>query len=454
MAKVEITPLNISGVKLPFNLLDNLLGQKIDYSNLVYPMDLATNPQYCHAIQFSVHEYKYPKVEEAYQNLSASFDRLGAAAQAKYNDAASASIPNTSLAGVGSAIVAKGSALANQAGKVTMKGVTDEVKNSWNNLTNANLSAGVQGAQQIMQNAPAEVKEFFSKVAGYSTSDFKLQPIDKPLAYISLYMPDTLTTNFTSSYDPVSLTNTFGIAGYGVNAVADAMKDKKALDENVSNLLSDDYRRGALAGILGKIDKDLGSVVGQALQRVPNPQLQMIYRGINLREFTFDFTFTPASSKEAEEVDQIIKTFVYYSLPEVTSGAGGQFFIPPQIFRIKFAFLGDAGPAGQIYDIFKTNMTNLLGNQFTKIITGSNATNDITKAKNAKIFNIGDCVLKDVQVNYAPNGWASYNDGYPIQTTLSLNFSEIDLVNKQTMEKNGYAPKSLAKEIHDLGLLL
>ena len=54
-------------------------------------------------------------------------------------------------------------------------------------------------------------------------------------------------------------------------------------------------------------------------------------------------------------------------------------------------------------------------------------------APNAKIFQVGDCVLKNVNVDYAPNGWAAYNDGYPIQTRLTLQFQEMDIVTKQSM---------------------
>ena len=98
--------------------------------------------------------------------------------------------------------------------------------------------------------------------------------------------------------------------------------------------------------------------------------------------------------------------------------------------------MGDDGVGGQIYDIFKQNITNVFGNQFTKILTGSNPTDDITKAKNAKIFTIGDCVLENVSVNYAPLGtWASYEDGYPIQTTMTLSFKEIELIDRKSIER-------------------
>lgn len=453
MADIEITPININGVKLPFNLLDNLLGQQIDYTNLTYPMDLATNPQYCHAIQFSIHDYKYPVVDGYYQQASAALSNAGVAGAA-----AAGSVSNINPNVSDMSAKSLGTDLSNKVIQAT-KGASIEgakafgsqflgqVSGAVNYNFGAALSGAGQGIKDFMGKAPGDIGEFLTKYAPLATpGNYKRTVEENRLASISLYMPDTLVTNFSSNYDPVSLTKAFGIVGYAANAYADYMKNKDAMDNNPSNIISDDYRRGLAGAATEAIaGEGLGAAVQNALKRVPNPQVQLLYRGINLREFNFEFTFTPSSSKEAEEIDEIIKTFTYYSLPDITSGHGGQFFIPPQVFRIKFAFLGSDGVAGQIFDVFKTNMTNILGNQFTKIITGSNPTDDITKAKTAKIFQIGDCVLKDIQVNYAPNGWASYQDGYPIQTTLSLTFGEIELVNKQTP---GVKPKDTSNYVN------
>lgn len=448
MADIEITPININGVKLPFNLLDNLLGQQIDYTNLVYPMDLATNPQYCHAIQFSVHDYKYPVVEGYYQQASVALTNAGS--NIKGVDV-NTNIPDFSASSVAKDVVntvkQAGGNLSVEGTKASLAAAGATFNQAWNANIGGGVNSALSGLKDITGKAPGEITEFITKYGPLVTPGSYKRTIEETrLASISLYMPDTLVTNFSSNYDPVSLTKAFGIVGYGANAFADYMKNKDAMDTNPANIISDDYRRG-LAGVLAEnvAGEGIGAAVQNALKRVPNPQVQLLYRGINLREFTFEFTFTPSSAKEAEEIDQIIKTFTYYSLPDVTSGQGGQFFIPPQVFRIKFAFLGSDGVAGQIFDVFKTNMTNVLGNQFTKIITGSNPTDDISKSKTAKIFQIGDCVLKDIQVNYAPNGWASYQDGYPIQTSISLTFGEIELVNKQT---KGISPKDTTNYVN------
>ena len=49
-------------------------------------------------------------------------------------------------------------------------------------------------------------------------------------------------------------------------------------------------------------------------------------------------------------------------------------------------------------------------------------------------MNIQECVLTNVSVDYAPNGWAAYNDGYPIQTTLQLQFKETQILTKDRLK--------------------
>ena len=452
MAQIEITPFNISGVKVPSNLLDNLLGQHIDYTNLVYPMDLATNPQYCHAVQFLICDYSYPVVEGAYQQLtgltSNLLSQIGSAYGNISNSILGSSIPNITASGLVSSgknlVSGLSKSFSNTLSTTSGKEVLNAASSFYNNTNlSAPLQSGLSGLQNITSKAPAELESLFNQYGGLAQPQNWTKRTYEPMASISLYMPDSLVTNFNSNYDQVNLTDTFKIVGYASNATSDVMKSKDTAGSNPSNILAEDIIAGGVAQMQGTKFENLGSLISNAIKKVPNPQVQLLYRGLHLREFQFEFTFTPASQKEAEEVDQIIKTFTYYSLPQLTDSMGGQFFIPPQLFKIKFAFLGDSGAAGQIYDIFKNSLTNLVGNQFTKILTGSNPTIDVAKAKDAKVFHINDCVLKDISVNYAPNGWATYTDGYPVQTTISLTFAEINIVNKNTLQASGDAPGTI-----------
>ena len=269
-------------------------------------------------------------------------------------------------------------------------------------------------------------------------------------------MPDTLAIDYNSIYQDISLTDTFGLFGYFGNAVAD--RDKTSQSKNVQNLLGTTVAKfgGDLAGKLPGVEG--GNVTGllqQNLGVIPNPQMQVIYRGVRLREFQLEFIFTPVSRKEADNVDQIIKAFEYYSLPLIKKGMKGQYLEPPQTFSIDFKFLGSSNILSGITNVFGSTLSNIFDSSIIDLLTGTtpqSKSNDIKSAKQAKIFSVGDCVLRNLQVDHAPNGWSTYSDGIPVQTRLTLNFMEMDIRSKADIYNEGkrLTPQDQAKDLTDL----
>jgi hypothetical protein len=219
---------------------------------------------------------------------------------------------------------------------------------------------------------------------------------------ICLYMPDTLTSSYNASYDELSLTSELGTFGKGVQAFT-ALKDVFT-DQNKGAITSADP---FITNILTQLGSNLVGAHGAsdaAIQQqgyAINPQMQMIFRGMDFRQFQLSFLFTPSSSNEAATVNQIITTFKYHFSPSVLSASNainGMFFVPPAIFNLQFMF---------------------------------------NASENLYLPKYGDCVLRDIDVNYAPNGFAAHNDGAPVQTQLTMTFQEIEIVTKEKI-KNGY----------------
>lgn len=367
MAKIDIFPLSIDGVKIPINFLDNILARN-DTNNLLYPLDLVNNPIYGHAIQFTIYDYKYDKLETSFGSVQG--------------------------------------------------GVSNFYKNSF--------SQGKLSVSKVIENAKNIKPEDLSVLEDFLVPANYVPKRDRTLANISLYLPDTLATSFDSDYTSVSLTETFSLAGVlttGHQAYKSSLDSIKKNDAFNAAAI-----KGATSALLDGVTKGLA---GNVLKTVLNPQLQLIYRGIGLREFQFEFIFTPTSKKEAEAVEKIIDSFMFYSLPE--TAMNGQFLIPPQIFGIKFVYTGGDGLANTITDVFKKTMTNVLGSQLSGWLSGGNPTNKMSKNQNTKLFDIGDCVLSNVNVDYAPNGWSSYQDGQPVQTRLTLQFKEMNIRSKSDM---------------------
>jgi Tail-tube assembly protein len=253
---------------------------------------------------------------------------------------------------------------------------------------------------------------------------------------ISLYMPDTLAVNYSHNYGEVSLTDALGPAAFLASAAADYRSSKKGGDNDTGNFWNP-YGKALAAGAVGAVGKaagvpELGSIAQNAIGNVTNPHLQMLYKGVGLREFQFEFIFTPSSAQEAQQVDNIIKMFTFWSSPAIVSGSGvsHHYLEPPYIFDIGFSFLGGSGLVGAVTNFFKNIETQILGQQLTGALAPSLGLS--TPLRNAKIYTIyHPCVLKDISVDYAPNGWSSFNDGYPVQTRLNLQFKETDIVTKQ-----------------------
>lgn len=341
MASITVLPLSVGGVKPPLNLLANLFDKPPGGSNLTYPVDLTSNPNYGHAVILSVYDYDYG----ASQSISNFFS-----------------------------------------GGSSFK----DVLNS-GTLTGQGLKPQRKGAAK---------------------------------ANFSLYMPDTLTTSFNNEYNQVSLTDTLGWPGF----IASAIADQKIVDKG-SQTDAGNYTQIYAKGFAAKaLPGDLGTLAGNVTKQIINPQLQMLYKGINLREFQFEFRFTPTSKQEAQVVDTIIQKLTYYSVPELVGGKSNQFLKPPQLFSIKFAFTGGSGLAGALSNFFKNIGTNILTSQVTGALFGSNQVSSKNPAKIFKVYH--DCILKNIQVDYAPNGWSSYNDGYPVETRVVLTFAETDIVTK------------------------
>jgi hypothetical protein len=162
----------------------------------------------------------------------------------------------------------------------------------------------------------------------------------------------------------------------------------------------------ALPGI-GKIPGIVQSVMDNPAAKLAlnkmgyafNPQSQVLFQGIDFRTFEMSFTFSPKSAREAQQVQKIIKLFRTYAAPTIVTGAAGFFYTPPGVFNLSFRKDGNINP---------------------------------------NINKLTDCVLTNVNVNYAPNGfWSSYKDGQPTQTTMDLSFKETVLVDRAKIEQ-GY----------------
>jgi|LakMenEpi03Aug12_release.lakeMendotaPanAssembly.Ray.scaffolds.fasta_scaffold319337_1 hypothetical protein len=249
---------------------------------------------------------------------------------------------------------------------------------------------------------------------------------------IVLYMPDTLQYTFAQSYSEAALGDEMGgkIAAAGKSILEDlqnGLDPKAAAEKGLKG-------PAATAAIQKGFEVAGSKVIGQnsakaaaflTLGGVNNPMLEMLYSSPAFRQFTFEFMFYPRDEREALEVQNILERLRFHQAPEIDGGSGGLLLIPPSEFELSFYYGGRPNP-------------NLPG--------------------------IGRCVLTNISVNYAPNGWSAYemfgeNDprlgrtGMPTAIQLTLEFKETVILTKASMIRGngGYkGSQSVGDKIQNL----
>jgi len=198
------------------------------------------------------------------------------------------------------------------------------------------------------------------------------------LSTIQLYMPDSMDFQLGIDYD--SSTSALKAA------------------ESLPNIYG--YGPGAAATVINKALQN--SAVELTLKKfgyAVNPQIQLLFQGINFRDYSMSFVFSPNSKDEARNIQEIIKLFRGYAAPEIVRNTKGMFYKAPAYFDVSFYSNG---------------------------------------VVNTKINRIKRSVIKAVDVNYAPNGWAAHSDGAPVQTTMTIQLQEIVLIDRNEIFNNGY----------------
>lgn len=215
---------------------------------------------------------------------------------------------------------------------------------------------------------------------------------------VALYMPETVNVSYNANWQADSLTEAMGKVGLAADVVKDVSSAwaAKSMSAFAPYLAAGAAKLGEYTGALGNGATNFALFTqGYAL----NPRLEVLFKGTDMRHFQFDFLFSPFSAQESTNVENIIKMFRYHQAPEINTNDYGLLFVPPSEFDIDF--LKD----GQIND---------------------------------KIHQIGTCVLSGMNVDYAPFGWSTFEDGSPTNIRMTLQFMETEIVTKQRVREDNY----------------
>jgi len=189
--------------------------------------------------------------------------------------------------------------------------------------------------------------------------------------------------------------------GKGIGGLTQALADSggklkaayDALDENTRGSIRDALIAGGVNQFNANIDPD--KLVSRTQGQVLNPNLELLFQGVNLKTYDFNFTFTPRSQPEAQRVRRIIKVLKRRMAAKTTvtggnSQARGIFIKAPDIFDMEFRKGGQKHPY---------------------------------------LFTMQPCALRSMSVNYVGAGpYITYDDGSPIKIQMRLRFTELSPV--------------------------
>mgnify|MGYP003114618627 FL=1 len=148
------------------------------------------------------------------------------------------------------------------------------------------------------------------------------------------------------------------------------------------------------------------SIVARATGQVFNPNLELLFSGVNLRAFPFEFEFFPRDAAEGKKVLEIIRCLKYYAAPQLGSeeGFSGAFISSPDVFQLTY-MSGKGKP-------------------------------------HPFLNNFMPMALVETKVNYSGSGtFSTFHDGTPTHIKMNLTFKELNPVYREDYDegigKNG-----------------
>ena len=198
------------------------------------------------------------------------------------------------------------------------------------------------------------------------------------------------------------ITSFFGdFGGFGRTMTKLSMQGEMLTQESTRGMtLSNKIAQLASESGFGDVSSE--QIMSRSVGVVVNSNTELLFAGVSLRSFEYQWLMSPRNRLEAANVRMIIRAFKQWSAPKkirkidngelsnVGKAGGPSFFLgTPNIFRLRFVTNGNR---------------NILG---------------VNKFK--------PCALQNVDINYTPEGqWMAYENGMPISVMMTLRFAELE----------------------------
>ena len=234
------------------------------------------------------------------------------------------------------------------------------------------------------------------------------------LGTIILPVPQTITDSNGVTWSENSL-NGLAAKGLGIAGAvmsADSMEDaKNKLTKQskgaVKDFLSDDMTKSAVNAQFASMavnalggNTTSGGVLARQTGAILNPNMELLFGGVQLRSFNFDFDFAPRDERESVEIKKIIRAFKIHMNAKRTSqdndGGSGLFIKSPDVFQLTYK-------------------------------TGNKDHQFLHRFKPMAMLNMA--------VNYTGAGtYATYDNTSPVQLKMNLTFQELNPIYSEDYE--------------------
>ena len=193
-----------------------------------------------------------------------------------------------------------------------------------------------------------------------------------------------------SNNESVNIGSVLGKLGSNITSslAGDARDGVNALrDPQIQNALKTKYTAAAANLLSANIDPK--RIISRTTGQVLNPNMELLFDGVNLRQFDFSYTLTPRDSGEGNACKGIINTFKRRMAAKKSASGGGDgiFISAPDVFNISFK----SGAGDHPF-----------------------------------LFKMKPCALKAMSVNYMDGTpHMTYDDATPVKMRLNLQFQEL-----------------------------
>ena len=190
------------------------------------------------------------------------------------------------------------------------------------------------------------------------------------------------------------------LASIALKTITDGFKEgMNEVETQLKNISGNrnDVGEAIATQIAGAATGDQKALMQRSSGQVMNPNMEMLFGGPQIRDFSFTFNFTARNATEGKTILQIIRFFKQGMAPIKTKS--NLFLKSPHTFKLEYK---------------NGNKTHKALNRFK------------------------ECALKTCSLQYTPDGnYATFEDGIMTKYQMSLAFSELEPIFNSDYSENG-----------------